>query len=239
MSRKAGLAKKIAHTLMAMSIVYSSGINIVVNEVYAAEKNENITSSSTSFSEIGVDGNNFSVSGGVTSGEDAIITGKIAENITNPISITAQGGKGGLDNGTSPTVMQGATGGAAVAKVTVDESKSSVTAGNISVTATGGKNGSAYQGMSGVAGAAAAYGLQIKHDLTITAADIQVKAEAGYEFNGIGQKVDINAAKHSGATAIGLQADGGIVSFEGTKIIVQAFTYDSGSSSIGTVQQGK
>ena len=84
MSRKAGLAKKIAHTLMAMSIVYSSGINIVVNEVYAAEKNENITSSSTSFSEIGVDGNNFSVSGGVTSGEDAIITGKIAENITNP-----------------------------------------------------------------------------------------------------------------------------------------------------------
>ena len=239
MSRKAGLAKKIAHTLMAMSIVYSSGINIVVNEVYAAEKNENITSSSTSFSEIGVDGNNFSVSGGVTSGEDAIITGKIAENITNPISITAQGGKGGLDNGTSPTVMQGATGGAAVAKVTVDESKSSVTAGNISVTATGGKNGSAYQGMSGVAGAAAAYGLQIKHDLTITAADIQVKAEAGYEFNGIGQKVDINAAKHSGATAIGLQADGGIVSFEGTKIIVQASTYDSGSSSIGTVQQGQ
>ncbi len=67
-----------------------------------------------------------------------------------------------------------------------------------------------------------AYGLQIKHDLTITAADIQVKAEAGYEFNGIGQKVDINAAKHSGATAIGLQADGGIVSFEGTKIIVHA-----------------
>lgn len=40
MSRKAGLAKKIAHTLMAMSIVYSSGINIVVNEVYAAEKNK-------------------------------------------------------------------------------------------------------------------------------------------------------------------------------------------------------
>ena len=43
MSRKAGLAKKIAHTLMAMSIVYSSGINIVVNEVYAAEKIKEIT----------------------------------------------------------------------------------------------------------------------------------------------------------------------------------------------------
>ena len=38
MSRKASLTKKIAHTLLAMSIVYSSGINIVVNEVYAAEK---------------------------------------------------------------------------------------------------------------------------------------------------------------------------------------------------------
>ena len=50
MSRKAGLAKKIAHTLMAMSIVYSSGINIVVNQVYAGEKTENITGSSASFS---------------------------------------------------------------------------------------------------------------------------------------------------------------------------------------------
>ena len=47
MSRKAGLAKKIAHTLMAMSIVYSSGINIVVNEVYAAEKIKEITGNET------------------------------------------------------------------------------------------------------------------------------------------------------------------------------------------------
>ena len=38
MSRKAGLAKKIAHTLMAMSIVYSSGINIVVNECMPQKK---------------------------------------------------------------------------------------------------------------------------------------------------------------------------------------------------------
>ena len=36
MSRKKALAKKVAHTLMAMSIVYSCGINIVVNVVYAA-----------------------------------------------------------------------------------------------------------------------------------------------------------------------------------------------------------
>ena len=48
MSRKAGLAKKIAHTLMAMSIVYSSGINIVINEAYAAEKTVDITNSYSS-----------------------------------------------------------------------------------------------------------------------------------------------------------------------------------------------
>ncbi len=62
MSRKAGLAKKIAHTLMAMSIVYSSGINIVVNEVYAAEKilleNEEIKHGGE-FTKSGTPGNDF------------------------------------------------------------------------------------------------------------------------------------------------------------------------------------
>lgn len=42
MSRKVGLAKKIAHTLMAMSIVYSSGINIVVNARYTLPKKTKI-----------------------------------------------------------------------------------------------------------------------------------------------------------------------------------------------------
>ena len=222
MSRKKALAKKIAHTLMAMSIVYSSGINIVVNEVYAAERTESITGSSTSFTETGADGNNYNT-GGVTDGEDAGITGSITEsNISNPISITAKGGKGGLDNGTSPTVMQGASGGAAVAKVMVDESLSSITTGNITVNATGGINGSAYQGLGGDAGAAVAYGLQVKHDLTITAADIEVGAQTGYQSNSIGTKVDIEAAKHNGVTATGLQVDDGTVTFTGTTIKVQA-----------------
>lgn len=43
MSKKASLAKKIAHTLMAMSIVYSSGINIVINEAYACGKEQKIS----------------------------------------------------------------------------------------------------------------------------------------------------------------------------------------------------
>ena len=159
MSRKKALGKKIAHTLMAMSIVYSSGINIVVNQVYAGEKTENITGSSASFTETGANGNNYAMSGGVTDGEDASITGKITDSnvASNPIVITANGGHGGIDNGNSPTVMQGAIGGDAIAKVTVDESLSSITTGNITVNATGGSNGSAYQGVAGDAGAAAAY----------------------------------------------------------------------------------
>ena len=242
MSRKAGLAKKIAHTLMAMSIVYSSGINIVVNEVYAAEKNENITGSST-FTETGASGNNYNDSGGITDGEAASMTGKItASDVSGgTISITASGGNGGNDDGDlygSPTVVQGAAGGAAIAKITVDEGLNSVTAGNISVTADGGKNGTAYQGMSGVAGAAAAYGLQIKHDLTITAADITVNAGASYRFQGAGSRVDINAAKHSGATAVGLQADGGTVNFTGTKITVNAKS-EKDYSTIDKIAVGK
>ena len=243
MSRKKALAKKVAHTLMAMSIVYSSGINIVVNEVYAAEKTENITGSSASFTENGANGTNFDDPSGVTSGEDAKLTGKITESdvSANPIVITAKGGKGGNDDGSSggsPTVMQGATGGDAIAKVTVDENLSSITTGNITVTATGGRNGSAYQGFAGDAGAAAAYGLEVKHDLTITAADINVKAETDYKYNYYGNKVDIDAAKHSGPTAVGLQVDGGTVNFTGTTIKVQAID-NNGYNSIDEMADGQ
>ena len=120
MSRKAGLAKKIAHTLMAMSIVYSSGINIVINEVYAAERTEN----SYNFG---------SPSDPVTSGEDASLTGKItaADVSANPIEIEVKGGVGGRDSGSSPQLMQGTSGGNATAKVTIDESLNSVTTGHI------------------------------------------------------------------------------------------------------------
>ena len=227
MSRKKALGQKIAHTLMAMSIVYSSGINIVVNEVYAAERTENITGSSASFTENGANGTNFDDPSGVTDGEDAKLTGTITESdvAANPIVITAKGGNGGKDDGSfggSPTVMQGATGGDTIAKVTVDENLSSITTGNITVTATGGENGSAYQGLGGDAGAAAAYGLEVKHDLTITAADITVSAQTEYKYNSYGTDVDINADKHNGATATGLQVDDGTVDFTGTTIKVQA-----------------
>ena len=227
MSRKAGLAKKIAHTLMAMSIVYSSGINIVVNEVYAAEKilleNEEIKHGGE-FTKIGTPGNDFSASGGITDGEDLSYTGviKTSDLSGQLISIKATGGKGGEDNADDPTVKQGAKGGDAIAKVTIDGTLSSVTTGDIAVSAYAGANGSAYQGTSGVSGAAAAYGLELKHDLTITAADITVKAGMTYHTPGIGGRTDIAGDKHSEAMAVGLKVDSGTVDFTAGKIKVIA-----------------
>mgnify|MGYP001282283223 FL=1 len=142
MSRKAGLAKKIAHTLMAMSIVYSSGINIVVNEVYAAEKIKEITTGGT-FTESGTAGNDYDDGGGggITDGEDLSYTGviKTSDLSGNDIEISVYGGRGGLDNVDDPTVKQGAKGGDAIAKITVDESLSSVTTGDIAVSAYAGR----------------------------------------------------------------------------------------------------
>ena len=225
MSRKAGLAKKIAHTLMAMSIVYSSGINIVVNEVYAAEKIKEITTGGT-FTESGTAGNDYDDGGGggITDGEDLSYTGviKTSDLSGQLISIKATGGKGGEDNADYPTVKQGAKGGDAIAKVTIDGTLSSVTTGDIAVSAYAGANGSAYQGTSGVSGAAAAYGLELKHDLTITAADITVKAGMTYHTPGIGGRTDIAGDKHSEAMAVGLKVDSGTVDFTAGKIKVIA-----------------
>lgn len=237
MSRKASLTKKIAHTLMAMSIVYSSGINIVVNEVYAAEKTENITSSGGSFTETGADGTDSSSSspGPVTDGENAVITGKITEaKITNGIFVAAIGGDGGDDRDGTLTV--GAKGGDAAAMLTVDKSLSSVETGNITVTAEGGINGTVYHGANKVAGAAAAYGLAVKHDLTIKAADIYVSAKSKYLVS-YNPNVDIDAAKQNDTIAAGLQVDEGKVIFSGVKITAEAKT-SSYLSAIGKVAEG-
>ena len=107
MSRKQSLAKKIAHTLMAMSIVYSSGINIVINQVYA-EETKNLTNSDSTFSKEGAKGNNYNDIGGVTDGESVVFTGIVTENITNDITVRVSGGNGGKDDdysGGRPTVM--------------------------------------------------------------------------------------------------------------------------------------
>lgn len=74
----------------------------------------------------------------------------------------------------------------------------------------------------GVSGAAAAYGLELKHDLTITAADITVKAGMTYHTPGIGGRTDIAGDKHSEAMAVGLKVDSGTVDFTADKIKVIA-----------------
>ncbi|WP_418803931.1 autotransporter outer membrane beta-barrel domain-containing protein, partial [Phascolarctobacterium faecium] len=235
MSRKAGLAKKIAHTLMAMSIVYSSGINIVVNEVYAAEKTVNINNSHSSDNATGNPGNNYNQGSGITDGESASIVGVIKDDtFTNAISVKADGGDGGNDDKSSPTVMEGSKGGDAFAKVTVDESKNNVTLGNITVKATGGRNGSSYQGISQVAGAAAAYGLEVKHDLTITAANIDVSAETDQDFR-IGA-VDTGSNERKDVLAVGLQIDSGQVNFTGESIKVTARNQSSGVSDLSKAE---
>ena len=235
MSRKAGLTKKIAHTLMAMSIVYSSGINIVINEAYAAEKTVDITNNYSSDTATGNPGNNYNQGSGITDGESASIVGVIKDDtFTNAISVKADGGDGGNDDKSSPTVMEGSKGGDAFAKITVDESKNNVTLGNITVKATGGMNGSSYQGISQVAGAAAAYGLEVKHDLTIIAANIDVSAETDQVFRLGG--VDTGSNERKDVLAVGLQIDSGQVNFTGESIKVTARNQYSGVSDLSKAE---
>lgn len=229
MSSKKSLAKKIAHTLMAMSIVYSSGINIVVNQVYAAET-KNLNNSDSQFVKNGEHGNAFDGMGGVSDGESVDINGIITANsIANEIKVAATGGTGGSDRATNPTVEQGARGGDAVAKVTVASNVNNVTLRNVTVSAFGGNKGGSYQGTAGINGAAAAYGLEAKHDLTIEVAAIKVAAEIPY-YSPLSAKavVDTGEVKSSGTTAVGLQVESGNISFTGTSINVNASTYADG-----------
>ena len=230
MSRKQSLAKKIAHTLMAMSIVYSSGINIVVNQVYAAET-KNLTNSDSTFSKEGVRGNNYNDVGGVTDGESVVFTGIVTENITNNIVVDVKGGKGGNDNNYSsgsPTVSVGAKGGSGIAQITIDESLSDIKLGNISISAYGATQGQSIYAISNVGGAAEAYGLQVKHDLKITAADITVEAKSNSSIIS-----NIGDFKKPDTIAVGLQVEGSKVDFTGggINLSVKTNSYYPGSQS--------
>ena len=230
MSRKQSLAKKIAHTLMAMSIVYSSGINIVVNQVYAAET-KNLTNSDSTFSKEGVCGNNYNDVGGVTDGESVVFTGIVTENITNNIVVDVKGGKGGNDNdysSGSPTVSVGAKGGSGIAQITIDESLSDIKLGNISISAYGATQGQSIYAISNVGGAAEAYGLQVKHDLKITAADITVEAKSNSSIIS-----NIGDFKKPDTIAVGLQVEGSKVDFTGggINLSVKTNSYYPGSQS--------
>ena len=110
MSREQKLSKKIAHTLLAMSIVYSGGMNVLCNTAFAAgkgadgaDKKENVTVTDSAYTGTYI-GNN-GADGAVTekrTGESGGNGGKTvieltgSENVSNNISFTATGGNGGI-----------------------------------------------------------------------------------------------------------------------------------------------
>lgn len=59
MHSKKRLVKQVLHTVMAMSIVYSSGLSVLVSKAGAMELLGVITDSNTEFSVKGIDGENI------------------------------------------------------------------------------------------------------------------------------------------------------------------------------------
>ena len=155
MSREQKLSKKIAHTLLAMSIVYSGGMNVLCNTAFAAgkgadgaDKKENVTVTDSAYTDI-YTGNN-GADGAVTSertgdsggnGGKTIIELTGSENVSNNISFTATGGKGGIGQRSTKGSGKGyggngGAGGAAAVDLTV--TGADVIHQNVSLTATGG-----------------------------------------------------------------------------------------------------
>ena len=155
MSREQKLSKKIAHTLLAMSIVYSGGMNVLCNTAFAAgkgadgaDKKENVTVTDSVYTDT-YTGNN-GADGAVTSdrtGDSGGDGGKMvleltgSENVANNISFTATGGKGGVGRQATKGSGKGYGGnGGAGSDTAVDltVTGADVIHRNVSLTATGG-----------------------------------------------------------------------------------------------------
>ena len=153
MSREQKLSKKIAHTLLAMSIVYSGGMNVLCNTAFAAgkgadgaDKKENVKVTDSFYTDTytgnnGADGaaGNTGESGG--NGGKTVIELTGSENVVNNISFTASGGKGGIgqkdvDYNGKGYGGNGGAGGAATVDLTI--SGADVIHAAVSLTATGG-----------------------------------------------------------------------------------------------------
>ena len=153
MSDKKKLSKKIAHTLLAMSIVYSGGMNVLCNTAFAAgkgadgaDKNETVavSDSASTGSYTGNNGDDggsgrTGESGGNGGGTFIELTG--SENMSSAISFTATGGNGGqgktdIDYNNKGYGGNGGAGGAATVNLTV--SGADVTHADVTLAATGG-----------------------------------------------------------------------------------------------------
>ena len=209
MSREQKLSKKIAHTLLAMSIVYSGGMNVLCNTAFAAgkgadgaDKKENVTVTDSAYT--GTYTGNDGADGAVTSertgdsggnGGKTVIELTGSENVSNNISFTATGGNGGIgqrdkkfnDKGYGGN---GGAGGAAAVDLTV--TGADVIHQNVSLTATGGAgavsgtgNESAHTSiMSDETGSNGGDGGRAEASITVsgqkyTAADVTLSATGG------------------------------------------------------------
>ena len=209
MSREQKLSKKIAHTLLAMSIVYSGGMNVLCNTAFAAgkgadgaDKKENVTVTDSAYTDT-YTGNN-GADGAVTSertgdsggnGGKTIIELTGSENVSNNISFTATGGKGGIGQRATKGSGKGyggngGAGGAAAVDLTV--TGADVIHQNVSLTATGGAgavsgtgNESAHTSiMSDETGSNGGDGGRAEASITVsgqkyTAADVTLSATGG------------------------------------------------------------
>ena len=209
MSREQKLSKKIAHTLLAMSIVYSGGMNVLCNTAFAAgkgadgaDKKENVTVTDSAYTDTYI-GNN-GADGAVTSertgdsggnGGKTVIELTGSENVSNNISFTATGGNGGIgqrdkkfnDKGYGGN---GGAGGDTAVDLTV--TGADVIHQDVSLTATGGAgavsgagNESAYNSiMSDETGSNGGDGGRAETSITVsgqkyTAADVTLSATGG------------------------------------------------------------
>ena len=209
MSREQKLSKKIAHTLLAMSIVYSGGMNVLCNTAFAAgkgadgaDKKENVTVTDSVYTDT-YTGNN-GADGAVTSdrtGDSGGDGGKMvleltgSENVANNISFTATGGKGGVGRQATKGSGKGYGGnGGAGSDTAVDltVTGADVIHRNVSLTATGGAGAVSGAGsesahtsiMSDETGSNGGDGGRAEASITVsgqkyTAADVTLSATGG------------------------------------------------------------
>ena len=168
MSRKQMLTKKVAHTLLAMSIVSASGLNLWAGTAWAADDGldgdnkivENVTIDESYIDNsdpvVGKDGENGQRGssgndngGNGGKGGSAALSGALTVNDSSKdVNLTVQGGKGGNSGGlgvsTPETVSLGNSGDGGSAKLQIAVG-SEVNTGTLGLTATAGSGGSKWQ----------------------------------------------------------------------------------------------
>ena len=229
MHSKKRLVKQVLHTVMAMSIVYSSGLSVLVSKAGAMELLGVITDSNTEFSVKGIDGEKYISDSGVapTSGSAIGLKGVISEaKINNGIILIAVGGTGGdgvLKYGDADiNSIGGGAGGDVNLGITIKEELQEVTFNNITVKGNGGIAGSSYK-LGSVAGVVAAYGIQVKDDIKINAAAITVEGK-GADSIAVARKTSDESGFNGGdAAATGIKSSGGtLILSSDLKVLAQS-----------------